>query len=91
MLLCLVGRDVVAAEGLRIDDDLGLGLCLDRVDDALGLEPGLLLEEVRSVVDRLAVDRIREGRAGRLHGGRERQQQHRAHRCDAEGESCGMA
>jgi hypothetical protein len=32
----VVGRDVVATEGLRVDHDLGLGLRLDGVDDLLG-------------------------------------------------------
>ena len=35
--LGLLGRDVVAAETLRVDHDLGLRLGLDRVDDELGL------------------------------------------------------
>ena len=35
--LGLLGRDVVASEGLGVDHDLGLGLRLDRVDDRLGL------------------------------------------------------
>ena len=44
--LGLVGRDVVAAERLRVDDDLGLGLRLDGVDDRLGLRPVVGVEDV---------------------------------------------
>ncbi len=36
----LVGREVVAIEPLRVDDDLGLRLRLDGIDDRLGLRPG---------------------------------------------------
>ena len=35
--LGLLGRDVVAPEGLGVDDDLGLRLGLDGVDDLFGL------------------------------------------------------
>ena len=61
--LGLVGRDVVAAERLRVDDDLGLGLRLDGIDDRLGLTLGGPREDPGVVVDRLAVDRFGERRS----------------------------
>ena len=62
--LGFLGRDVVAPEGLGVDDDLGLGLRLDRVDDLLGLALGRRREDLGVVVDGLAVDRLGEGRSG---------------------------
>ena len=61
--LGLLGRDVVATEGLGVDDDLGLGLGLDRVDDLLGLSLGRRRQDLGVVVDGLAVDRFGEGRS----------------------------
>ena len=66
----LLGRDVVAAEGLGVDHDLGLGLRLDRVDDRLGLALRGRREDVGVVVDGLAIDRFGEGRTGSRRGGR---------------------
>ena len=60
-----LGGDAVAPEGLRVDDDLGLRLRLDGVDDLLRQAHRLGLEDRGVVVDRLAVDRVRIGRAGR--------------------------
>ncbi len=68
--LGLLGRDVVAAEGLGVDHDLGLGLRLDRVDDRLGLALRGRREDVGVVVDRLAVDGFGEGRTSSRWGGR---------------------
>ena len=63
--LGLIGRDVVAAERLRVDHDLRLGLGLDRIDDRLGLPLGPRRQDTRVVVDGLAVDGLRERRTGR--------------------------
>ena len=57
------GRDVVATEGLGVDDDLGLGLGLDRVDDLLGLTLGRRRQDLGVVVDGLVVDRLGEWRS----------------------------
>ena len=65
-------RDVVAAEGLGVDHDLGLGLRLDGIDDLLGVLDGRRVEHAGVVVDRLPGDRLRERRTGRRWRGRGR-------------------
>ena len=63
--LGLVRGDLVAAGVLRVEDDLGLGLGLDRVDDPLGRLLGLGPDDAGVVVDGLSVDGVGVGRAGR--------------------------
>ena len=62
--LRLLGRDVVAPERLCVDDDLGLGLGLDGIDDQLGLLTSLRAEQLSGVIDGLAIDRLGERRSG---------------------------
>ena len=63
--LGFLGRDVVTPERLGVDDDLGLRLRLDGVDDLLGQSHRVGLEDARVVVDGLSIDRVRVGRARR--------------------------
>ena len=53
---------------LRVDDDLGAGPALDGLRGRLGLPFGLRIERVGVVVDALAGDRRRIGRAGGRRG-----------------------
>ena len=59
----LVRRDLVAAGVLRVEDDLGLGLGLDRVDDPLGRLLGVGADDAGVVVDGLSVDGVGVRRA----------------------------
>ena len=62
-------RGVLGARRLlRVDDDLGAGPLLDRVDHRLDLGHRGAAEHARRVVDGLVVDGIRERRAGRDRG-----------------------
>ncbi len=75
---CCVGRRVRVGwlrrlESLGVDDDLGVPIGLDAVDDLFCIGPGVRREHVCGVVDGLVRDGVRERRAGGRHDGRQEQ------------------